>query len=119
MDFSFEFAAENTPLSGSVIAVADGVVRVDGLNAVRSGELIEIDNEGVLTSAIVLNLEPDQICALLLDSDTRVRVGNNAVALGVQCGLQVGYHLLGRVIDPLGTALDGDDDILPLSHEEC
>jgi hypothetical protein len=37
VDFTFDFSAENTPLSGSVIAVADGVVRVDGLNAVRSG----------------------------------------------------------------------------------
>ena len=118
LDFNFEFSAENTILSGSVIAVADGVVRVDGLNAVRSGELIEIENEGVTTSAIVLNLEPDQICALLLDSDTRVKVGNTAVALGAQCGLQVGYHLLGRVIDPLGVPLDGDADILPLGIDD-
>jgi len=117
-DFNFEFHAENTTLTGSVIAVADGVVRVDGLSAVRSGELIEIDNEGTLTNAIVLNLEPDQVCALLLNSDTRVRVGNNATALGVQCGLQVGYHLLGRVVDPLGTPLDGDEDILPLELDE-
>jgi len=117
-DFNFEFHAENTTLTGSVIAVADGVVRVDGLSAVRSGELIEIDNEGLLTNAIVLNLEPDQVCALLLNSDTRVRVGNTATALGVQCGLQVGYHLLGRVVDPLGTPLDGDEDISPLELDE-
>jgi F-type H+-transporting ATPase subunit alpha len=117
-DFTFDFHAENTALSGSIIAVADGVVRVDGLSAVKSGELIEIDNEGVLTNAIVLNLEPDQVCALLLDSDTRVRVGNTAAALGVQCGLQVGYHLLGRVVDPLGAPLDGDDDILPLVADD-
>jgi F-type H+-transporting ATPase subunit alpha len=118
LDFNFEFTAENTMLSGSVIAVADGVVRVDGLNAVRSGELIEIENEGVYTSAIVLNLEPDQICALLLDSDTRVKVGNTANALGVQCGIQVGYHLLGRVVDPIGVPLDGDADLLPLGSED-
>jgi len=118
LDFNFEFTAENTILSGSVIAVADGVVRVDGLNAVRSGELIEIENEGVYTSAIVLNLEPDQICALLLDSDTRVKVGNSANALGVQCGIQVGYHLLGRVVDPIGVPLDGDMDLLPLGEDD-
>jgi len=118
LEFNFEFSAENTILSGSVIAVADGVVRVDGLNAVKSGELIEIENEGLSTSAIVLNLEPDQISALLLDSDTRVKVGNTATALGAQCGLQVGYHLLGRVIDPIGVPLDGDSDILPLGLDE-
>lgn len=116
--YVFDYTAENTLFTGSVIAVADGIVRVDGLNSARSGELIEIENEGILTNAIVLNLEPDQICALLLDADVRVRVGNSARVLGVQCGLQVGYHLLGRVINPIGEALDGDDDLLPLSLDE-
>jgi F-type H+/Na+-transporting ATPase subunit alpha len=116
--FNFDFFAETNNFTGSVIAVADGVVRVDGLNAARSGELVEIDNDGVLTNAIVLNLEPDQICALLLDSDTRVRVGNAARSLGVQCGMQVGYHLLGRVINPLGEALDDLDSLEPISEDD-
>jgi F-type H+/Na+-transporting ATPase subunit alpha len=116
--FNFDFFAETNNFTGSVIAVADGVVRVDGLNAARSGELVEIDNDGVLTNAIVLNLEPDQICALLLDSDTRVRVGNTARSLGVQCGMQVGYHLLGRVINPLGEALDDLDLLEPISEDD-
>lgn len=116
--FNFDFFAETNNFSGSVIAVADGVVRVDGLNAARSGELVEIDNDGVLTNAIVLNLEPDQICALLLDSDTRVRVGNSVRSLGVQCGMQVGYHLLGRVINPLGEALDDLVALEPISEDD-
>lgn len=116
--FDFEFFAESNNFTGSVIAVADGVVRVDGLNAARSGELVEIDNDGVLTNAIVLNLEPDQICALLLDSDTRVSVGNNVRSLGVQCGMQVGYHLLGRVINPIGEALDDLDELEPVSDDD-
>lgn len=116
--FNFDFFAETNNFTGSVIAVADGVVRVDGLNAARSGELVEIDNEGVLTNAIVLNLEPDQICALLLDSDTRVRVGNSVRSLGVQCGMQVGYHLLGRVINPIGEALDDLFELEPISDDE-
>jgi len=116
--FNFDFFAETNNFTGSVIAVADGVVRVDGLNAARSGELVEIDNDGILTNAIVLNLEPDQICALLLDSDTRVRVGNTARSLGVQCGMQVGYHLLGRVINPLGEALDDLDALEPISDDD-
>lgn len=116
--FNFDFFAETNNFSGSVIAVADGVVRVDGLNAARSGELVEIDNDGVLTNAIVLNLEPDQICALLLDSDTRVRVGNSVRSLGVQCGMQVGYHLLGRVINPIGEALDDLAALEPISEDD-
>ncbi len=116
--YSFDYTAENNNFSGSVISVADGVVRVDGLSSVKSGELIEIDNEGTFTNGIVLNLEPDQVCALLLDVDTRVRVGNFAKALGVQCGLQVGYHLLGRVIDPLGNTLDGMGEAIPLSEDD-
>jgi len=116
--FNFDFFAETNNFSGSVIAVADGVVRVDGLNAARSGELVEIDNDGVLTNAIVLNLEPDQICALLLDSDTRVRVGNSVRSLGVQCGMQVGYHLLGRVINPIGEALDDLAELDPISEDD-
>jgi F-type H+/Na+-transporting ATPase subunit alpha len=116
--FSFDFAAENNNFFGSVIAVADGVVRVDGLNAARSGELVEIDNDGTLTNAIVLNLEPDQICALLLDSETRVRVGNPVKVLGLQCGMQVGYHLLGRVINPIGEALDDSGELEPISEDD-
>jgi F-type H+/Na+-transporting ATPase subunit alpha len=116
--FNFDFFAEVNNFTGSVIAVADGVVRVDGLNAARSGELVEIDNDGILTNAIVLNLEPDQICALLLDSDTRVRVGNSVKSLGVQCGMQVGYHLLGRVINPIGEALDDLSALEPISEDE-
>jgi proton translocating ATP synthase F1 alpha subunit len=116
--FNFDFFAESNNFTGSVIAVADGVVRVDGLNAARSGELVEIDNDGLLTNAIVLNLEPDQICALLLDSDTRVRVGNSVRSLGIQCGMQVGYHLLGRVINPIGEALDDLSDLQPISEDD-
>jgi len=118
-NYSFEYIAESNLFSGSVIAVADGVVRVDGLVSVKSGELIEIDSEGTITSAIVLNLEPDQICALLLDSDTRVRVGSTAHILGVQCGIQVGYHLLGRVISSVGEALDDQGDLDPISDDEA
>jgi proton translocating ATP synthase F1 alpha subunit len=118
MDFNFDFLAENSKVFGTVIAVSDGVVRVDGLTAVRSGELIQVDNEGVFTEAIVLNLEPDQICALLLGSDTNVSAGNSVRALGFQCGLRVGYHLLGRVVDPLGNPLDGDDDIAPIAADD-
>lgn len=117
MEFDFDFSLENSALSGTVIAVSDGVVRVDGLSAVCSGELVQVDNQGILTEAIVLNLEPDQVCALLLGSDTNVSAGNPVVALGVQCGLQVGYHLLGRVVDPLGNPLDGDEDIAPIEEE--
>ncbi len=116
--FNFDFFAETNNFTGSVIAVADGVVRVDGLNAARSGELVEIDNDGLLTNAIVLNLEPDQICALLLDSDTRVRVGNSVKSLGVQCGMQVGYHLLGRVINPIGESLDDLPELEPISEDD-
>jgi len=118
-EYSFDLYEENNTLSGTVIAVSDGVVRVDGMSAVCSGELVQVDNEGVFTEAIVLNLEPDQVCALLLGSDTNVSAGNPVVALGVQCGLQVGYHLLGRVVDPLGNPLDGDDDIAPIEVESA
>jgi proton translocating ATP synthase F1 alpha subunit len=118
MDYEFDFFAENTGYSGTVIAVADGVVRIDGLDFVRSGELIEIDNDGLLTRGIVLNLEQEQVCALLLEPDTRVSVGNSARTLGEQCGLEVGYHLLGRVIDPMGQPLDDEGDLEPLVSED-
>jgi len=115
--FNFDFFAELYNFTGCVIAVADGVVRVDGLNAARSGELIEIINGNFRTNAIVLNLEPDQVCALLLDSDTRVSVGSQVRSLGVQCGIQVGYHLLGRVINPIGEPLDDLGELEPTSND--
>jgi proton translocating ATP synthase F1 alpha subunit len=116
--FDFTFVAEKSVFTGFVVAVADGVVELEGLISARAGELIEIDNNGVITNGIVLNLESEQSKALLLDFDRYVEVGNPVRALGLQCGLAVGYHLLGRVVNPLGIALDEFKTFLSFSDDD-
>jgi F-type H+/Na+-transporting ATPase subunit alpha len=93
---------------GIVLSVADGVARISGLPGVKSGEIIEISTRKGSVNSIALNLETDQVSALLLDADTKISAGSAARAIGQQAGLFVGYHLLGRVINALGEPLDNE-----------
>ena len=79
---------------GVVLSVADGVARISGLESVKAGEMIEISTPRGSINSIALNLELEQVSALLLDADTKISAGSSARALGQQAGLFVGYHLL-------------------------
>lgn len=89
---------------GTVLQVGDGIARIYGMSQVQSGELIEFDN-GLM--GIVLNLEEDNIGAVLLGSSTLVKEGDTVKRTGRIASIQTGEGMLGRVVDTLGTPIDG------------
>ena len=89
---------------GKVLQVSDGVVRVHGLLNAEAGELLEFDN-GVM--AVVMNLEEDNVGAVLLGPTDRIKEGMTVRRTGRIASLNVGDAMLGRVVNPLGEPLDG------------
>ena len=85
--------------AGHVLRAGDGVVHLSGLHGCRLGELIEFEEGGY---AIVMNLEEEEVGAVLLGSDAEVSVGQSAYGTGQVLSVPVGDTLLGRVVNPLG-----------------
>lgn len=90
--------------TGKVLSVSDGVARIYGLAGAEAGELLESEN-GI--KAVVMNLEEDNIGAVLLGPTDYVREGMSVRRLGRIACIPVGEKLVGRVVDPIGTPLDG------------
>jgi F-type H+-transporting ATPase subunit alpha len=93
---------------GTVLEVGDGIARIYGLSNVESNELIEFEN-GI--EAIVLNLEEDNIGAVLLGPTEEIREGDIVKRTRRIASIPVGEGLLGRVISPTGQPLDGKGPI--------
>ena len=89
---------------GTVLEVGDGIARVYGLANVQSGELIEFENG---LRAIVLNLEEDNVGAVLLGSSTEVKEGDTVKRTGTIASVKVGEGMVGRVVNTLGHPIDG------------
>jgi F-type H+-transporting ATPase subunit alpha len=89
---------------GRVISVGDGIARVYGLNLCKAGEMVEFAN-GVLGMA--LNLENDNVGIVVFGSDTAIKEGDSVKRTGAIVDVPVGTALLGRVVDALGTPIDG------------
>jgi len=89
---------------GTVLSVGDGVVRIFGLTNAESGELLEFES-GVM--AIVMNLEEDNVGAVLLGPSNAVEEGDTVKRTGRISSIMVGESLIGRVINPIGQPLDG------------
>lgn len=89
---------------GTVLQVGDGIARIHGLNQVQSGELIEFENG---MKAIVLNLEEDNIGAVLFGSSTQIKEGDTVRRTGKIASINVSDSMLGRVINTLGEPIDG------------
>jgi F-type H+-transporting ATPase subunit alpha len=92
---------------GQVVEVGDGIARVYGLSKVMAGELLEFDAEGGVITGQVMNLETDMVGAVLFGEATRVREGDTVRSTGRLLEVPAGPELLGRVVDPLGNAIDG------------
>ncbi|MEO1631005.1 MAG: F0F1 ATP synthase subunit alpha, partial [Bacteroidota bacterium] len=90
---------------GTVLQVGDGIARLYGLSNVQAGELIEFTETGV--TGMVLNLEEDNVGAVLFGEVDQVKEGHEAKRTGRIASISVGEGMLGRVIDPLGNAVDG------------
>ncbi len=93
---------------GTVLQVGDGIARIYGLNSVQANELIEFDS-GV--AGIVLNLEEDNVGAVLLGSTELVKEGDSVKRSRKIASIRVGEPLLGRVINTLGVPIDGKGPI--------
>ena len=89
---------------GYVLQVSDGVARIYGLRNAESNELLEFDN-GI--KAIVMNLEEDNVGAVLLGPKDKIKEGCTVKRTNHIASIHVGESMLGRVIDPLGEPLDG------------
>ena len=93
---------------GSVMSVADGVVRIHGLADAMQGEMIELPNA---TYALALNLERDSVGAVVLGDYEHLREGDTAKTTGRILEVPVGPELLGRVVNALGEPIDGKGPI--------
>ena len=93
---------------GTVLQVSDGVARIYGLNNAESGELLEFEG-GV--SGVVMNLEEDNVGAVLLGPTDHIKEGQMVRRTERIVSIEVNDNVVGRVINPLGETLDGRGDI--------
>ncbi|MFM7080110.1 MAG: F0F1 ATP synthase subunit alpha, partial [Bacteroidota bacterium] len=93
---------------GTVLQVGDGIARIYGLTKVQSGELIEFKNG---LRGIVLNLEEDNVGAVLLGQSNDIREGDTVKRTGKIASINVGEGMVGRVVDTLGNPIDGKGPI--------
>ena len=93
---------------GSVLSVGDGIARIHGLDKVQAGEMIEFSN-GV--QGMALNLEADNVGAVIFGADTDIAEGDTVKRTGTIVDVPVGKGLLGRVVDALGNPIDGKGPI--------
>ena len=115
-DFKVKSGATET---GFVIRLGDGIARVYGMNNVMYGELVEFET-GI--RGIVQNLEEKSIGVVLLGDDHGLTEGSTVVRTGKRAGIGVSDELLGRVVDALGSPIDGlgpinAEDYFPIERE--
>ena len=99
-------ATEGLEDAGVVIRVGDGVAWVHGLNSAGYSEVLEIETDGGTVEAFALNLMEDEIGAVILGGEDKVKAGASVRRKGSVLDVPVGEELLGRVLDPLGRPLD-------------
>ncbi|MFM2311547.1 MAG: synthase subunit alpha, partial [Cyanobacteriota bacterium] len=93
---------------GTVLQVGDGIARVYGLEQAMAGELLEFEDG---TVGIALNLEEDNVGAVLMGNGFGIQEGSTVKASGKIAAIPVGDALIGRVVDSLAAPLDGKGDI--------
>ncbi|KPF81325.1 ATP F0F1 synthase subunit alpha [Brevundimonas sp. AAP58] len=94
---------------GQVLSVGDGIARIHGLDNVQAGEMIEFPKAGV--KGMALNLERDNVGAVIFGQDSQIAEGDEVRRLGEIVDVPVGKGLLGRVVNPLGEPIDGKGPI--------
>src|ERR1039457_7244340 len=95
--------AINVSETGSVISVGDGIARIHGLEKVMAGELIEFPYN---VAGIAMNLEEDQVGAVLLGEATEIKEGDEVRRTGRIMSVPVGEAMVGRVVNALGKPID-------------
>ena len=93
---------------GTVLEVGDGVVRMDGLSDVMASEMLLFEDGSV---GVALNLEEDQVGAMVLGDYKGIKEGQEVKSTGKILSIPVTEKMIGRVINPLGKAIDGKEEI--------
>src|SRR5579885_3313324 len=104
---NYERAIDVTEV-GSVLSLGDGIARIHGLEKVMAGELIEFPH---CVSGIAMNLEEDQVGAVLLGDFAEIEEGDEVRRTGRIMSVPVGEGLIGRVVNALGQPIDGKGPI--------
>ncbi|WP_242840761.1 F0F1 ATP synthase subunit alpha [Butyrivibrio proteoclasticus] len=104
---NFELSIKDREV-GSVVWVGDGIANVDGIEHAFYGEIIEFEDG---TKGMAQDIREDHIGCILFGNDTGIRQGTRAVRTYKEAGIPVGEAFIGRVIDSLGTPIDGLGDI--------
>lgn len=100
-------SSEGLEKVGIVTRVGDGVAWIHGLRSAGFSEVLRIESANGIVEAFALNLMEDEVGAVLLGSDEHVAAGDKVTLKGSVLEVPVGEELLGRVVNPLGEALDG------------
>src|SRR5919107_6397718 len=93
---------------GTVLSVGDGIARIYGLDDVQAGEMVEFEDG---TKGLALNLENDNVGAVVLGDDRNIHEGGVVKRTKAIVDVPVGKALLGRVVDALGNPIDGKGPI--------
>ena len=93
---------------GTVMQVSDGIARIHGLESAMQGELLEFPGE---VEGMVLNLEEDNVGAVLLSDASSISEGDTVKTTGRVVSVPVGDGMLGRVVNALGHPIDGKGPI--------
>jgi F-type H+-transporting ATPase subunit alpha len=107
------FSPQVKPVSsGTVVQMGDGIAKVSGLQDVMLGELVQFPQN---TLGLTLNLNTDSIGVIILGDDKHLKEGDTVAGTGRLLTIGVSDDIIGRVVDPLGVALDGKPAIIPKS----
>ncbi|MBQ5845511.1 MAG: F0F1 ATP synthase subunit alpha, partial [Selenomonadaceae bacterium] len=93
---------------GTVIEIGDGIAHIHGLNKAMAGELLDFGNN---IYGLVLNLEQDNVGAVILGGETEIKEGAEVKRTGTIMQVPVGEAMIGRVVDALGRPIDGKGPI--------
>jgi len=97
--------------AGEVAEIGDGIVKIYGLRDAKNGELLTISTATAEVSAMVLNLEETNIGAIVLGDYKLIKAGDKVSTTGKIATINVGEDIVGRVVNPLGEAIDGKSNI--------
>src|SRR5881227_383952 len=93
---------------GTVLSIGDGIARIHGLENCEAFEMLELPHD---VTGLALNLESDNVGAVLFGDWEEISEGDTAKRTGHLLEIPVGEELLGRIVDPLGRPLDGKGDV--------
>lgn len=106
---SVDLGAAEEKNAGVIRSVKDGILHIHGLDGLRMGEVVMVDE--VQKEALIMQLEGRDAYAVLLENSLKVIEGQAVVPTGKVLGINVSDDILGRVVSPLGVAIDGAGDL--------